>query len=97
MAAAAWVVAGRCVSPAHHRSDGRCLGIFSDGPSNVTVGIRSVLDRRRAEAADFTESILSNFWLDRSTLTKYLPQILIFITAQMTIIQSTNKLPRKTF
>ena len=44
-AAAMWVVAGQS---SDHPCSGSCRpGIFSDGPSNATVRIRQVLDRRR--------------------------------------------------
>ena len=43
-ATATWVVAGQ--SSNHPCSGGRHPGIFSDGPSNTTVCIRWVLDRR---------------------------------------------------
>jgi len=43
-AAATCVVAGQ--SSNHQCSGGRHPGIFSDGPSNATVCIRWVLDRR---------------------------------------------------
>ena len=52
----------RPVTPScdHPHSGGHHLGIFSDGPSNVTVDISSVLDRGSG-GTRFTELIRSNF------------------------------------